>query len=508
MKLNRKPILVLALVLSVAMATTGTLAYLTDRDSAANVFTMGNVSIKLNEKYTQNSELLPGKEIQKEVTVTNTGTTDAWVWMSLAMPDALDDPSVASLNHIHWNVPGVFWTKLQDETKYKETGIEAGYITNDEWPVKIEKTWDVSNAKDYKTTIDGISYQVYDIWYYGVLSAGETTNIGLSDVYLDKHIDIDPEGNLYRVENGVVTPIEWNINTQGNPKIYVSAYAIQATGFDTAKDAYDAYHAQWGTEDGQNNGAEWAKVVTNITTIEQLIAALPDGAMFVLPRTDGEMIYEPTGDIDVKANGSTVVLDGDLEKDGYLGFVASKVNISDLNVTGSGFVELGHHKKGNGTYTATNLVLKDLVSTVGFENSSSLREDIVGLGFESLGNATLNNCIMTGTTAIKPNATAYDAGFPNDTTTTINGGEYGKIYLWRRATVTIKDAEIDQIDSCAAGDAMLTIDAGTHVKTINVMPLLTTDTPQLTIKEGATVDEIIYNDVTFTSESWPEWVKN
>ena len=49
MKLNRKLVLVLALLMSVAMITTGTLAYLTDRDSDVNVFTVGNVDITLED---------------------------------------------------------------------------------------------------------------------------------------------------------------------------------------------------------------------------------------------------------------------------------------------------------------------------------------------------------------------------------------------------------------------------------------------------------------------------
>ena len=49
MKLNRSLLLVLALVLSLAMVTTGTLAYLTDTDTKVNVFTLGNVDISVEE---------------------------------------------------------------------------------------------------------------------------------------------------------------------------------------------------------------------------------------------------------------------------------------------------------------------------------------------------------------------------------------------------------------------------------------------------------------------------
>ena len=49
MKMNRKWMRVAALLLSVAMATTGTLAYLQDTDDAVNVMTVGNVDIEQNE---------------------------------------------------------------------------------------------------------------------------------------------------------------------------------------------------------------------------------------------------------------------------------------------------------------------------------------------------------------------------------------------------------------------------------------------------------------------------
>jgi predicted ribosomally synthesized peptide with SipW-like signal peptide len=50
MKLSRKWIVLAALVLSVAMATTGTVAYLSDTASEVNVMTMGSVKIEQIEQ--------------------------------------------------------------------------------------------------------------------------------------------------------------------------------------------------------------------------------------------------------------------------------------------------------------------------------------------------------------------------------------------------------------------------------------------------------------------------
>lgn len=59
----KKKILSFCLVAIIAtMAIAGaTLAYLTDRDSAENVFTFGNVSIELKETFVDN-HLVPGKK--------------------------------------------------------------------------------------------------------------------------------------------------------------------------------------------------------------------------------------------------------------------------------------------------------------------------------------------------------------------------------------------------------------------------------------------------------------
>ena len=95
------------------------LAYFTDTDKADNVFTTGNVKIKLNEQqrndkgdaleaFEQNKVLNPivgsaqgekdqfgmptaANYVDKMVTVTNTGKNDAYIRAYFAIPSALDD---------------------------------------------------------------------------------------------------------------------------------------------------------------------------------------------------------------------------------------------------------------------------------------------------------------------------------------------------------------------------------------------------------------------------------
>lgn len=238
MKLNRKLVLILALVLSLAMATTGTLAFLTDRDTEVNVFTMGNVDIELKEDFEQDSALIPGVDIEKEPTITNMGPNDAWVWATIAIPAALDNDD-ASKNVIHFNM------SADSVADGKWTWWEEG--TRDQW------------LKEYDVEYEGVNYNVFTVLYQTALKKGDTTEPVIYKVYMDDHVDIAPDGQLHHVEKGVVTELDWNINTDGNPKIYVSAYAMQTNEFENVYDAYEAYTNQWTATGDAKDAVEWGE---------------------------------------------------------------------------------------------------------------------------------------------------------------------------------------------------------------------------------------------------------
>ena len=236
----RKMIAWMLLVTVTATVTVGrTLAYLTDRDSEANVFTEGDVSIDLKEDFEQGETLVPGVEIEKKPTIANTGKNDAWVWATVAVPgDLTDVVDFVNQNSTDWD-----WTT-------------------------------VAEVKDVE--INGAKYTLLTALHNEKLASGAETKALFDKVALDKTVDIDPEGNWYTVNAGVPETLNWN-NSDGNPVIYVSAYAIQTDGFDTAKAAYDAYMAQWG-----ENGTEYAEPATIVSTAEELTAALSEGGPVAL----------------------------------------------------------------------------------------------------------------------------------------------------------------------------------------------------------------------------------
>ena len=92
--MKKRRIFILAvLVICLALAGTGTLAYFTADEQTHNIITSGNVKIDLIEQakledgslvdYTGPVDVMPGTDVSKIVTVKNTGAGDAWIHISV-----------------------------------------------------------------------------------------------------------------------------------------------------------------------------------------------------------------------------------------------------------------------------------------------------------------------------------------------------------------------------------------------------------------------------------------
>lgn len=224
----KKKITAIALVICLMAVAVigGSLAYFTDNEKATNVFTTGNVDITLNEVFEQNAKLLPGIDVQKEVTVTNTGSEKAFVRVHVAFPQLLDDGQPgfeAYKNTLHWNftadsVQEGAWSQLQNSA---QTGPNASYPN---WP------GNGGTYNSYVATVDGIAYNVYVITYETALEAGKTTSTpAISKVYLDT-----------KVTNEQMKEI---VEKLGTIKVLVVAEGAQEAGF---TDAYVALDTQFG----------------------------------------------------------------------------------------------------------------------------------------------------------------------------------------------------------------------------------------------------------------------
>lgn len=333
--LKKKALMVGSYVAVAALAIGGTLAYLTDRENATNTFTVGNVDIQLNEDFEQGSELLPGVDINKDVTITNIGSSDAWVWHTYAVPTTLiNAEGNAGKNAVHFNLEGEYWD--QENPDGEGTWHYNGLVNN----VKIDDS--------------GIEYTIVTLLYNDVLEAGKTTNIGLSNVYLDTRVDIDPDGNMYWVENGTPVDLNWNVEENGAPKIYVNAYAIQAEEFNTVHEAYAAYSKQWGT----NNNGIYVSTATASTASDVKAAIAKGGEVTITsditasPTTAEEAGNAVTTDTAIDMNGKEYTYDLDnvdydsLDGIGISAFAATDgatLTLTDANIVSDGY---GVYAKG------------------------------------------------------------------------------------------------------------------------------------------------------------------
>ena len=257
--MKKKSILMaaIAVMLVAVLVVGGTLAYFTDTKSATNTFTMGNVKIALDEQqkgengleaFEQNKTLVPGKSndgnaVSKIVTVKNTGANDAWVWVELKIPKYLvskEYPTNESKNALHWNSYGCFNVEYNSGNYWglatNDGIVDANHKVADPKMVAVEDgLWN-----DYKyvgtETIGGIEYVVIRTTMAKALPAGKTSLPCLAQVYMDWRVTTNEDGTQY------ILPAGDPISADASWEVIVTAYAIQADGFNTVDEAVAAYN--------------------------------------------------------------------------------------------------------------------------------------------------------------------------------------------------------------------------------------------------------------------------
>lgn len=491
MKTKNLVLTVLSFVLGAVLAIGGTLAYLTDRESKANVFTVGDVEIELKEDFDQGATLTPGVNIEKKPTITNTGKNDAWVWLEFAIPSALDNWATdtqqgSNENVIHWNQLGATTEGYVTDTRVAKA-IADGHLAEGTTAATINEaksTWNLGGKTEFsrQEEIDGIMYNVYVIGYNKTLTPGETTLPNIYNVFLDSRVDITPDGDWYIVENGNTTKINWNSNDNAYPVIYVNAYAMQNEGFANVDEAIRAYGKQWG-----NNGTEYAApmdfwdgtIDTDwyndtdtefvITTAEQLAGfgkLVDEGKTFegktVKLGKNIDLKYIPEGSTDPKSfdpigYGYNTVFKGTFDGQGF--------TISNLYQNGWA-LGLDYSTEGGGLFAS---VVDATIKNLTIDNAEIVMECIdmgIVAGY-SYGNCAYENITITNSTI--SNYNRYTGGvvgevngtqtFKNvdiDSSCSVNtlwgsfdtslGGIVGG--KWGDATLTFEDCDVAcQIDS-------------------------------------------------------------
>lgn len=161
MKLNRKWILILSLVLSVAMATGSTLAYMTTKTATVtNTFTLGNVSITLDEpKWDKDNAIIyPGTSVPKDPTITNTGRTPAWVWMEVEIPTAVYPYiTMETIQDSDWQVMRDAATGIV--TLMYKSELAAGKTATPFKSIKLDEKAALGDLESFKINVTGYAIQ-------------------------------------------------------------------------------------------------------------------------------------------------------------------------------------------------------------------------------------------------------------------------------------------------------------------------------------------------------------
>lgn len=164
MNLKKKVLMLTSVVLVLGLASLGIMAYLTDQESKTNVFTVGDIDITLDEEVgvigegevddvTDNdgnitgaaySGIMPGDKLQKEVTVENTGSNDAYVRVIVTLNNALAINN--AIDEVYENEP----------YKYTDEQIQAVYDeVFDGWGLNYNPRPGAANINDARGVIDG-----------------------------------------------------------------------------------------------------------------------------------------------------------------------------------------------------------------------------------------------------------------------------------------------------------------------------------------------------------------
>lgn len=287
--MSKKKIISLCLVVCLlATAIGGTLAYFTDTDNQVkNTFTVGNVSIDLNETNKINGEevidnafenVMPGTEITKTPVVTNNSSEDAYVRVVVRVTnqeelydilDAKDEDGNAkyNVNDIFkgWNftfdkVGGMRYTSTRtpgttdgveliavDEGVGSARGGNTLISGDNYFKTDAEKNLNVNGfSKDSGGRIvihaDSLSREVINnasnyIYYQDLVGVYKTASVAW--IY---YLKMEP-GATYTLFEGINIPAEFDTAEMAffkDLEIDVCADAIQSTGFDTDVAAFEA----------------------------------------------------------------------------------------------------------------------------------------------------------------------------------------------------------------------------------------------------------------------------
>lgn len=205
MKKRNLKMTALALALVGTLSVGGIMAYFTDGDTATNIFTVGKVSIDLQEPgWVPPTGITPEQEFKKDPQIKNDGINDVYVFMKVIVPYA----NVVTANH--------------DGSKNAATDTELfSYDVKAGW---IELTSEKVKDTTAKTVTHLYAYVGEDTKTMEAVAAGDTT------------------GTLFDWIKFANVVEDQNLETK-TLNVVVNAYGIQTTNINDGKEALDGNNA-------------------------------------------------------------------------------------------------------------------------------------------------------------------------------------------------------------------------------------------------------------------------
>lgn len=147
-KNHRKTLIVLFIVISLGLFSSVS-AYIVDKATKKNSFTIGYVETKIEEDYTPPHKLKPGITFPKKVTVKNTGPNDCYVRMLVTFSNSQME-NVCSIDYNKTD-----WRKdEQDGYWYYNSLLKSGETTKPLFTtVTISSDVEEDNLQDFDTNV-------------------------------------------------------------------------------------------------------------------------------------------------------------------------------------------------------------------------------------------------------------------------------------------------------------------------------------------------------------------
>lgn len=207
--MNKKKVMLAAIVLALVLSIGGVLAYFSDSDEKTNTFTVGKISIQLTEPTwdstgkTKAESVLPNQLIDKDPKITNNGKNPAYVFIKVSIPNAeVTTETEAGEDGTQNTLQPLF--KLMNNATPPAEGVNEG------WVLVSTKNGDATNPTEY-------------VYAYGTETEMEALAVGASTTN-----PLFSKIKFANVQEG------WNIEEHPYD-VVVTGYAIQTENLNGGK---------------------------------------------------------------------------------------------------------------------------------------------------------------------------------------------------------------------------------------------------------------------------------